>query len=328
MSKDGKFQMWDLSSYMRKLLFSLLAPVFTGSSFRLFASIAAQSRAGSCKYSGSNQLSWPFDSKSCQRVQMVQLAQCGVWGADPGSGVHFCQLKQVMYCAVWPIQCHRWDDLVCQSMMIYPQLTGSRRSSPCSCVWESEWLAVLCVSVAAPRENTCWVRCHFQTVLLHSEPYCIMWRMQGGLVPLPEFFWKFLSPQCWAVNKSYLSKWLGLSLLEGSDQMGRSQTVSKLDEGRWDKTGQSTDRPEAEWVNKWVLKSHVKVKPCCRNSLLQVASGSTCSSKYLSLKCHFVFLVCYLHGLCIKLVQATLSHMLVHPSSVRCKSKQCCYGSS
>lgn len=52
------------------------------------------------------------------------------------------------------------------------------------------------------------------------------------------------------MNKSYLSKWLGLSLLEGSDQMGRSQTVSKLDEGRWDKTGQSTDRPEAEWVNK------------------------------------------------------------------------------
>lgn len=58
MSKDGKFQMWDISSYMRRLLLcSVLVPVFPGSSFRLFASIAAQSRGGSCKYSGSNQLS-------------------------------------------------------------------------------------------------------------------------------------------------------------------------------------------------------------------------------------------------------------------------------
>lgn len=52
------------------------------------------------------------------------------------------------------------------------------------------------------------------------------------------------------MNKRYLPKWLVLSLLEGRDQIGRSQTLSKLGKGRWDKTGQSSDRPEAEWVNK------------------------------------------------------------------------------
>lgn len=57
MSKDDKFQMWAISSYRRKLLFSVLARVFSGSSFRLFPSIAAQSRGGSSKYSGSNLLS-------------------------------------------------------------------------------------------------------------------------------------------------------------------------------------------------------------------------------------------------------------------------------
>jgi len=56
-SKYDKFQRWDVSSYIRKLLLcSLLAPVFTGSSFRLFGSIAAQSSGGSYKYSGSNPL--------------------------------------------------------------------------------------------------------------------------------------------------------------------------------------------------------------------------------------------------------------------------------
>lgn len=93
-----------------------------------------------------------------------------------------------------------------------------------------------------------------------SEPYCIVtWRIQG-LVPLPEFFFKFLLLQCRAVNKSYLSMWLGLSWLEGSDQMGRSQTGSKLGEGRWDKTGQSSDRPEAEQVNKLSIKKPHKGK--------------------------------------------------------------------
>lgn len=92
------------------------------------------------------------------------------------------------------------------------------------------------------------------------------------------------------MNKSRLSKQLGLSLLEGSDQMGRSQTVSKSDEGRWDKTGQSSDRPEAEWVKKLVLKSHVKVKLCRRNRLLQVASSNICSLKYLSLNATLFFL--------------------------------------
>lgn len=85
MSKGGKFQVRGIDSYMRNFLLSMLAPAFTGSSFRLFASIAAQSRGGSYKYSGRNQLGWQFDSESCQRVRMVQLAQRGVWGADPGS---------------------------------------------------------------------------------------------------------------------------------------------------------------------------------------------------------------------------------------------------
>lgn len=49
-------------------------------------------------------------------------------------------------------------------------------------------------------------------------------------------------------------------VLEGSDQMGRSQTGSKLGEGRWDKTGQSSDRPEAEWVNKLSIKKPHKGK--------------------------------------------------------------------
>lgn len=71
-------------------------------------------------------------------------------------------------------------------------------------------------------------------------------RLGACLIIYQNFSFKFLSLQCWAVNKSHLSEWLGLSLLEGSDQMGRSQTLSKLDEGGWDKTGQSSDRPEAE----------------------------------------------------------------------------------
>lgn len=192
MSKGGKFQVRGINSYMRNFLLSMLAPAFTGSSFRLFASIAAQSRGGSYKYSGRNQLGWQFDSESCQRVRMVQLAQRGVWGADPGSGVYFCHLKQVRYCGVWPIHCHRLDDLVCERVWWYTcNWLVAEGYTFDVCVSLSD-LSVLCGSVAPPRENKCQVRCHFQTVLLHSEPYCIvMWRMQG-LVPLPDFFF-FLS---------------------------------------------------------------------------------------------------------------------------------------
>lgn len=123
-----------------------------------------------------------------------------------------------------------------------------------------------------PQGKTCQVRCLFQTVILDSEPQCIVMGRMQGLVT-----WKNSLTSVLGCDKSYLSKWLGLSLLEGSDQMGGSQTVSKLDEGRWDTTGLSSDRPEAEWVN-----SHVKVKPCCRNSSLQLASRSICNLKFMS----------------------------------------------
>lgn len=164
---------------IRKLWFSVLVPVFTDSSFRLFASIAAECRDGSCKSCGDNWLSWQVDSKSCLCVWMVQLAQCGVRRADPGSGEHFCHWsKSVVCCLASAVLQLRWCGLA-ESMMIHQQLTGNRGSALLLCVCLSDF-AILCGVAAATRQKKCQVRCHFQTVLLHCEPYCtVVWRVQG-----------------------------------------------------------------------------------------------------------------------------------------------------
>lgn len=53
----------------------------------------------------------------------------------------------------------------------------------------------------------------------------------------------------------------------------------------------------------------------------QLFASTICSLKYLSLNATLFFFVCDFQGFCIKLIQAVLLHMAVHPSSVEWRRK-------
>lgn len=85
-------------------------------------------------------------------------------------------------------------------------------------------LTVLSGSPAAPRESKCQLSYHIQAVLIHMESFCIVVE-NARLGAFTRIFWKF-SLHCWAMNKWYLLRGLGLCLWEGSNWMSRSQTQS------------------------------------------------------------------------------------------------------
>lgn len=154
-------------SYMRKLFRLVLAQVFTGSSFRLFASIAAHSGVvlvNMWQYSAWLTIwlwtpdaavhEW-FSQHHVVSVVPAQVCMSAVWS--------------ILYCAVWPSQCHQLEDLVCQREGWYTcSWLVAEGHSLVHCVCASECESVLSGSPAAPRENKCQVRCQFQTVL-HSH---------------------------------------------------------------------------------------------------------------------------------------------------------------
>lgn len=101
--------MWDASSWMRKLLLAWVAPVFTGSSFRLFA--LSQHRVGVVLVSAVATISSAASlTLKAARVYWCQLEQSAASPA-PSSGVPFCLVHKS--CPWLMIPCHRFGDLGC-----------------------------------------------------------------------------------------------------------------------------------------------------------------------------------------------------------------------
>lgn len=146
---------------MGKLFFSLVAPVFTGSCFRLF--VLLQHRVGVVLVSAVAIMSSAGSlTLKAARVYWCQLGQSAASPA-PGSGVPFCLVHKS-----------------CTMLFGWSQATDSMQWHSCSwLVVEAHSLVpvspsdftVLCGSAAAPRESKCPLSCHFQAVLVHRESF-------------------------------------------------------------------------------------------------------------------------------------------------------------